>query len=260
MRYGLLTLLALWTINPSLGQDIEKIVLGSQEADEPPTKPRPAKYTMEFEINSDEDFIATQIKRDNKRRKLSEVAKIEKERIDRIDEWDNVKEVNFTALDLGIDRKTIESAAENSNHKLNFKLPDEIVLDVDSFQFCQNYKMTKSASTGGEVISVMMLAKSQPTVQFTFNSNDIGTREFKLKDYIFCYSILNDRIPDEFPHFNFFSKTKLAQIVVYYQKTVECEGYYYQDYADKNQLTGIERRMKTGWNFVEYMKQRGEQK
>jgi hypothetical protein len=259
MKYGLLTLLILWTIYPSLGQDIEKIVLISQAADEPPTKPGPAEYIMTFEINSDQEFIATHIKRNNKRRNLSEVGKIEKQRIDRIAEWYAVKKVNFTAFNLGIDRKTIGSAAENSNHKLNFKLPDEIVLDVDSFQFCQNYKMTKSVSTGGEAISVMMLAKSQPTVQFTFNSNDIGTGEFKLKDYIFCYSILNDRIPDEFPHFNFFSKTKLAQIVVYYQKTVECEGYYYQDYADKNQLTGRERRMKLGWNFVEYMKQRVKQ-
>ena len=256
MRYGLLTMLILWTINPSIGQDTEKIVLVSQETDEPPSKPGPAEYTMTFEINSDEDFIATHIKRNNTRRKLSEVPKIEKERIDRIDEWDNLKKVNFTMLDLGIDRKTIELAAEKDNHKLNFKLPDEIVLVVDSFRFCQNYKMAKSVSTGKEAISVMMLPKSQPTVQFTFNSNDIGTGEFKLKEYILCYTLLNDRIPDEFPHFNFFSKQKLAEIVVYYQKTVECEGYYYQEYADKNQLTGKKRRMKIGWNFVEYMTER----
>ena len=177
----------IWSIHPSVGQDIEKILLVSLAGDEPPTKSGPSKYTMTFEINSDEDFIATQIKRDNKRRELSEVAKIEKERIDKIGEWHNVKKVNFTMLDLGIDRKTIELAAEKGNHKLNFRLPDEIVLDVDTFRFCQNYKMTKSVSTGGEAISVMMLAKSQPTVQFTFNSNDIGTGEFKLKEYIFCY-------------------------------------------------------------------------
>lgn len=238
MRFALLTRITLWLISPSLGQGIEKILLVSQDSDEPPTKPGPAKYDMAFEINSDGDFIATQIKKDNKRRKLSQVAKIEKERISKIGEWDNVKKVNFTMLDLGIDRKAIELAEEKGNHKLNFKLPDEIVLDVDSFRFCQNYKMTRSVSTGGEAISVMMLAKSQPTVQFTFNSNDIGTGEFKLKDYIFYYSILNDRIPDEFPHFSFFSKERLAEIVVYYQKTVECEGYYYQEYADKNRLTG----------------------
>lgn len=67
---------------------------------------------------------------------------------------------------------------------------------------------------------------------------------------------MNDRIPAELLHFNFFSKEKLAEIVVHYRKTVECEGYYYQEYADKNQLTGKERRMKVGWNFVEYMRHR----
>jgi hypothetical protein len=78
---------------------------------------------------------------------------------------------------------------------------------------------------------------------------------FNLKKYIFSYAILNGRIPDEFPHFNFFSAQNLADIVIYYQKTVECEGYYYMEYADKNRLTGEERRMMTGWNFVEYMRQ-----
>jgi len=256
MRFALLTILTFWSIHPSLGQGIEKILLVSEKADEPPAMPGPSKFTMAFEINSDGDFIATQIKRDNKRRELSEVAKIENERIDKIAEWHNVKKVNFTMLDLGIDRKTIELAAEKGNHKLNFKLPDEIVLDVDSFRFCQNYKMTKSVSTGGEAISVMMLAQSKPTVQFIFSSNDIGAGEFKLKDYIFCYSILNGRISEEFPHFNFFSKEKLAEIIIYYQKIVECEGYYYQEYADKNQLNEKGRRMKAGWNFVEYMRER----
>ncbi len=259
MKLALLTIITLWSINPSLCQGIDKILLVSQEGDEPPTKPGPAEYTMAFEINSGEDFLATHMERDNKRRKLSEVAKIEKQRIDKVHDWEAAKQVNFTMRDLGIDRRTIELTAENSDPQLNFKLPDEIVLDVDSFQFCQNYKMTKSVSTGGEAISVTMLAKSQPTVQFTFNSNDIGTGEFKLKDYIFCYSILNDRIPHEFPHFNFFSKAKLAQIVVYYQKTVECEGYYYQEYVDKHQLTGRKKRIKAGWNYSEYMKQRVKQ-
>jgi hypothetical protein len=256
VKYGLLTILVLWTINLSLGQAVEKILLVSQERDEPPTKPAPAKYTLAFEINPDGDFIATQVKRDNKRRKLSEVATIEKERMDKIDGWNNVNKSNFTILDLGIDRKTIELTADDSGYKLNFELPDQIVLDVDSFHFCQNYKTTKSISTGGERISVTMLAKSQPPALFTFNSNDIGTGEFKLKEYIFCYSILNERIPDQFQHFNFFSKGKLSEIVVYYQKTVECEGFYYEEYADKNQLTDKERRMKEGWDFVRYMKQR----
>jgi hypothetical protein len=136
MRSALLTVITLWSIHPSLGQGIEKILVVSQAGDEPPTKPAPAKYTMAFEINPDEDFIATQFKRDNKRCKLSEAAKIEKRRIEQVGEWNAVKKVDFTPLDVGIDRKMIASAIENSDHKINFGLPDEIVLDVDSFHFC----------------------------------------------------------------------------------------------------------------------------
>ena len=256
MKYGLLTILILWTINPCLAQGIEKIVIVSQKADEPPTKPGPAEYRIEYKINSDGDFIATDVKKDSKKRRLSEIKKIEGQRIKKIQHWENSKKVNFTILDLSIDRETLEFEAQKSNYRLNFPIPGEFVLNVDSFKFCQNYIMTKSTSTGGERISVTMRSKSTPTAQFFFYANDIGRGEFKLKEYIFGYAILNDRIPDEFPHFNFFSKEKLAEIVVYYQKTVECEGYYYQEYADKNQLTGKERRMKEGWDFVEYMRER----
>jgi hypothetical protein len=107
-------MLTLWTTNPCNGQDVEKIVDISREADEPPTKPGPAEYTMAMKLIPTKDFVATQIRRENRKSKLSEVAKIEKQRIDRIGEWDAVKKVDFTMLDLGIDRKTIESAARTA--------------------------------------------------------------------------------------------------------------------------------------------------
>jgi hypothetical protein len=256
MKLALLTILPLCAINPCRGQNIGKIVVVSEMSDEPPTKQGQPKHTIEYELNTNGDFVATNVKKDNIRGGLSDIKTIEAKRINKIRHWEDIKKAKFTVLDLGIDRNTIELASENSNHRLNFGLPDEIVLDVDSLHFCQNYKMTKSMSTGGERISVTMLAKSRPTAQFTFHSNDIGTGEFKLKEYIFCYAILNDRIPDEFPHFNFFSKERLAEVVVYYQKTLECEGYYFQEYADRNHLSGKERRMKVGWNFVGYMRER----
>jgi hypothetical protein len=129
-----------------------------------------AEYRIEYKINSDGDFIVAHLEKDNKRRKLREIEEIEKERIDNIRGWETLKKLKFTLLDLSIDQRTIELAAQNSNYKLNFALPDEIVLDVDSFDFCQNYKMTKSISTGGEKITVTMLSKSLPTAEFIFDS------------------------------------------------------------------------------------------
>lgn len=259
MKFGLLSILTLCAIIPCFGQQVEKIVIIVQETNEPPTKPRPVEYRIEYKIDADGDFIVGHFRKGIKRSKLTVIEAIERERINKISNWEALKKMDFTLPDLGIDRRTIALAVENSDHKLNFELPDEIVLDVDSFHFCQNSKMTKSISTGGETMSVTMLAKPRPMAQFTFHSNDIGTGQFNLKDYIVCYAVLNDRVPVEFPHLNFFSKEKLAEVVVYYQKTVECEGYYYKEYADKNQLTGKERRMRVGWDLVEYMNQRVKQ-
>jgi hypothetical protein len=256
MRFRLLIIFTVWSIHPSLGQDIEKILVVWQEGDEPPTKPRPPKYTMAFEINSDGNFVATDMRKDNRRRKLRENMTIEGPRVNKVEHWEDTKEANFTLQDLGIERGSLGLDTQKSNYQLNFPIPHEIILNVDSFTFCQKYKMTKSVSTGGPEIIVTTVRKSTPTTQVVSHSYHIGRSELNLKEYILCYTILSERIPDEFPHFDFFSKEKLAEVVFYYQKTVECEGYYYQEYADKNQLTDKERRMKEGWDFVRYMEQR----
>ena len=95
--------------------------------------------------------------------------------------------------------------------------------------------------------------------EFIFDSNDIGEGNFNLGDYILCYTLLADKIPNEVPSYGFFSKSKFTDIVLCYQKTVECEGYYYKEFTDKNPtMTSKDKRMMTGWNFVEYMGQRNE--
>ena len=121
--------------------------------------------------------------------------------------------------------------------------------------------MTKSISTGGETLTVTLINKKGLKEEFIFDSDDIGKGRFKLEDYIFCYTLLLDKIPNEVPHYNFFSKDKLMDIVLYYQATVECEGYYYKEYTDKNpNMTSKDKRMRIGWNFVEYMGQRNKNK
>jgi len=138
----------------------------------------------------------------------------------------------FNQSDLGLDIKILKTAA--SSYKLNFDLPTDLIVSVDSFQFCQNYKMTKGISTGGERLTVTITYTDRQEREFIFNSNDIGEWNFNLRDYILCYTLLAEKLPNEVPGCSFFSKNKFIEIVLFYQRTVECEGYYYKEFTDKN--------------------------
>jgi hypothetical protein len=194
-----------------------------------------------------------------KRKKLKNKIVIDKERVERVTQWRTTDKKSFNQSDLEFDITTLKTGT--NDYKLNFGIPTDLVVSVDSFQFCQNYKMTNIISTGGETIAVTLLDNSGQKNEFIFDSNDIGERKFKLKDYILCYTLLKDKIPSEIPYYDFFSKGKLMEIILYYQKTVECEGYYYKEYTDKNpQMTSQEKRMMKGWDFVKYMGQKSKTK
>ena len=107
------------------------------------------------------------------------------------------------------------------------------------------------------MLTVTLIYNDGQKKEFIFDSNDIGAGSFNLGDYILCYTLLADKIPNEVPSYDFFSKSKFTDIAFHYQKTVECEGYYYKEFTDKNPtMTSKDKRMMTGWNFVEYMEQR----
>lgn len=146
---------------------------------------------------------------------------------------------------------------QTSNYELNFEIPTNLIVKIDSFQFCQPYKLTKTISTGGETLNVTFIFKTGAKQEFAFDSNDIGQGKFNLQHYILCDYLLTDKLPNDITGYWFFTKSKLADIVLYYQKTVECEGFYYKEFTDKNpDMAPRDKRMKTGWNFVQYMEQR----
>ncbi len=240
---------------PSVGQEIEKVIFTSQQVDEPSTKQGRSKFIIEFIRQTNGQLTAFDIQENKKTKKLRNNVTIEQERVDKIAEWERQNKRTFTQRDLGLDITTLKT--QTNNHKLNFDLPTDLTVNVDSFQFCQNYKMTKTMSTGGETLSVTLIYKDERKQEIIFDSNDIGEGSFNLKDYVLCYTLLVDKVPNEVPSYGFFSKTKFTDIVLHYQKIVECEGYYYKEFTDKNPtMTSKDRRMMVGWNFVEYMRQR----
>jgi hypothetical protein len=254
MKFRLLIILTLLTI-PSVGQDIEKIIFTSQQGDEPPTKQGRPKYKIEFVKQVSGDLVTSDYYENKKKRKLRTKTVLDKERIESVVKWQTTDKRIFTQSDLEFDVMTLKTEAKKNG--LYFEIPTDFFVKVDSFQFCQTYKMTKTISTGGETITVTWINNLGQRSEFIFDSNDIGVGKFNMKDYLFCYTLLRDKIPNEIPYHDFFSRDKLTDILVNYQKTVECEGYYFKEYTDRNpNLTPQERRTKKGWDFVEYMKQR----
>lgn len=131
-----------------------------------------------------------------------------------------------------------------------------LTVQIDSFQFCKSYENTKTFILGGEDFTITLTYPLGQKQEFNFDSNIKGDN-FNLQGYIFCHHLFADRIPKEVPDYGFFSKSTFIDIILYYQKTVECEGFYYKEFTDKNpQMTAKDRRMMKGWDFVEYMRQR----
>jgi hypothetical protein len=252
MKHLLLTILTILTF-PSIGQEIEKIIFTSQEADEPPTKQGRSKYSIEFSRQLSGEFMASDFSVDKRKKKLKDKVTIEKERIEKITDWRNLNKKTFSQSDLELD---ISNLTRQNNYKLNFDIPFNLTVQVDSFRFCKTYDNIKTVLLGGEYYTVTLVYRLGQKQEFIFDSNVKGDH-FNLQDYIFCYQLLTDRIPKEIPDYGFFSKNKFTDVILYYQKTVECEAFYYKEFSDKNpQMTAKDKRMMKGWNFVEYLRQR----
>jgi hypothetical protein len=257
MKYGLLIISTLLTIVPSVGQDINKITFSSEGFDEPPTKQGKPLLTVEYLKDDSGNYTATHYYENKRKRKLERPITIEKQRIEVIVDWrtNNLKTLKIS--DLGLTDELIRERAKNKDFKTTFGLPDNLLLQTDSFSLCQRWKMTKSHSTGGHRLSVTIEFVSGETDQFEFGSNDLGMGLFNLRGYFYSYKLLTDRIPNQVHQYGFFTQDTLTDIVLTYFKTVECEGYYYNEFTDNNpKRTPQENRMMTGWDFVEYMKQR----
>jgi hypothetical protein len=254
MKYRLFIILTVLT-SPSFGQDIERIIFTSQQADEPPTNQGRPKYAIEFTRQPNGELVASDFFENTRKKKLKSRFTIDKNRIEKVIEWRELDKKTFNQTDLQLDLSSLQNKA--TSYKLNFDIPTNLTVSVDSFQFCQTYKLTKSISTGGEKLTVTFVYKSGQKHEIVFDSDDIGQGVFKLNDYVLCYTLLTDRIPNEVPSYGFFSKDNFEHIVLHYQKTVECEGFYYKEFTDKNpKMTAKDKRMMTGWDFVDYMKQR----
>lgn len=169
MKYYLLIVLTLSIGFQSIGQEIEAITLTTQQVDEPPTIQGRALYSITFTTGKYDGLATYSYYENTDRLDLKDSITIEKDRIKVLENWRGVNKNVFTLIDLGVDIAILKSRP--SSYKLNFEIPDDFIVLVDSFQFCQQYKMTRSISTGGEIIMVTIIYESRQKNEFVFDSN-----------------------------------------------------------------------------------------
>lgn len=257
MKYKLLIILSLLAIIPSIGQDINKIVFTSQGFDEPPTKQGKPLLIVEYTKDDSGNFTATHYLENNRKRKLETPITIEEERVKIFKEWKTKGLKTFELSGLGINDDLIRDRAKSDDFRTTFGIPDNLLIKTDSFSYCQKWKRTKTISTGGHKLELIIYFANNETDKYVFDSKDLGMGQFDLRGYFYVFQLLSENIPNQVHHYNFFSQGNLADIILTYYKTVECEGFYYNEFTNKNPTrTPSENRLMKDWDFVEYMKQR----
>lgn len=257
MKLVLIIIISIFSAYPILAQQTREVSIEYQEANEPPRTPAPPKYLIEFHQDKKGNLLAKNYFKNKKKIKFNSPQTIDNQTINTINQWLFNNKNTFTLNDLGVDYSSLISAKNTSKYQLNFDIPENFVLKIDSFNFCQQHRMERSISFGGYFLKIAWKDNSGKETTYLFDSNDIGEAKFNLQAYLFCYQLLKGIDLPEFAKNNIFTPQNLLQILLFYQQTVECEGFYYQEFNKKNpQRTPQERRMMKDWNFIEYMQKR----
>ncbi|WP_044200856.1 hypothetical protein [Flammeovirga sp. OC4] len=127
---------------------------------------------------------------------------------------------------------------------------------IDSIKFCNKWD---ALSLKGEWIgSQSIIIKADTTVIFEYGYGDRKNRTFDLEGYLLTYPLFNEQLSCIISTERFgFTFTSLISILEYYNKTLECEEYYYAEFMKENpKRTRAENRMRIGWDFHQYLSQR----
>ena len=250
-RYGSMML---FTINQSPTEQLQKIVLKYQKADEPPVVGGRPEYKMTFNLFQDQ-LVTASFSVGKDRVSLEDTLSCSPSLVKTITEWANDKK-EFSLKDLGLTRGPVGDSTVAKKYGLTFPMPDDLVVEIDSLSICKNYSLKQVISTGGNHITVSIIYDNHEE-NFVFD-NDNMLSDFDFKGYITCYAIFANVLTDEFPAYKFFSEETLYRLLYQYQKIVECEGYYYKEYTSKHpELSSRDRRMMKGWDFKKYLKETG---
>ncbi|SFA77255.1 hypothetical protein [Algoriphagus aquimarinus] len=239
------------------GQNIESIFVQVMLSDEPPTKYGPQVFEIAFVSKGSKslsaDYYTNQYKK-KKKVKLQEPIVIETQQLEKFYNWVSTNKSEFLLDELGVGISNL--GLSNTSYKTTFKI-DEEKIRIDSFNICKGWQNLRSSSTGGFSVKVQMMKDGDSTEILNFRSNDIGMVKLDLQSLLIIQPILQNKIPEEMGTDGLFDKESLIELLNYYYKVVECEGYYYDEFIEQNpERTKAENRTKVGWNFTDYMNHR----
>jgi hypothetical protein len=248
-QYGSMMLV---TLNEAPEKQVKRIVLTYQESDEPPVSGGRPEYKMIF--NGYKSQLGSVIYSVGKNQiPFKDTLLLSPSFAKTVTEWARDKE-RFSLDDLGLKNEQVGDTLTAKRYGLVLPTPTNLIVDIDSLSICRAYSIKQIVSTGGDHISVSILyGDHEDKIEF---DNDNLLSKFDLKGYIICYVIFSEILPEAFPAYKFFSEETLVNLVNQYQKIIECEGYYYQEYVSKHpELNTRDRRMMKGWDFKKYLRE-----
>lgn len=141
---------------------------------------------------------------------------------------------------------------------MNFLTQGNILVQTDSFAFCQSNRILQRTMIGGFLSTIAMELNGNLKDSFKFESGDIGENTFDLLNYLYAYKLLKDKLPDKFPKARLFTEDSFKNNIAYYLQTIECEDYYYKEFVKLHpERTAKQNRMWDGWDYKQFLKYRG---
>ncbi len=135
---------------------------------------------------------------------------------------------------------------------------ENLIVSIDSFNICKEYRQLKTITIGGFRIS--FLIKDQMGELFSFMYDSSYPDEFDLKGYLTLFPTFVNKLPKNFPGATLFSESFLKQKLEEYSIIIHCEDFYYQEFINKYpNRTPQQNRTREGWNFEQYLRERKNQ-
>lgn len=207
---------------------------------------------ISFIKKSNGDFVSTFYYVDNRKKSLKKPITLENSRVKTFQSWLTTNKKEFRLEEIGIDTSALSKQISTSNN-LTFVSERNVVIKIDTFMFCNQLIEEKgnieSRTFKEEITFIDSLGVSK---SFIFDNDNSFNKN--LYQYILLYQLFRNKLSEEAPPFGTFNENHMLHLILVYLKTIECEEYYYQEYLEKNpNKTVKEKRMRTGWNFQDFM-------
>ena len=213
-----------------------------------------------FKLDNDGSLSASNYYRSNKKKKLKSIIKINKKELQTFNNWNLNNRSEFGIKELEIDTNSFNKMIGKAiNNKLiNFEVHEFTTINLDSFEFCQNYRLRDRRSLHDGKPTLVKLEYDNGTFE-TLILRDQVEHLLDLRKYIYCYYLLKNKLPESLRSSSEFNQQSLEYRLINYLIITECEGYYRAEYYSKiPDISAQDKRMGVGWNYKKYLSEREE--